>query len=211
MLFSDADDYFSENVNRLFDDYENSVMDVIYIPYKTIDLITGEDLEDGLCVTNLEEDLYKKRSDTLRYRCYSPWAKMVKVSMIERYSIKFEEVVASNDVWFSVNVGYVAKEIDICNYIVYIRNVRYGSLQYSLNKEYLLSRIKVGYKVNDFLYDINKIEYYNYTLWFVLALIKIDLLLFFKQMIIYIYKTHINVQLRSIYRFFKEVVYRIIQ
>ena len=34
---------------------------------------------------------------------------------------------------------------------------------------------------------------------------------FFKQMIIYIYKTHINVQLRSIYRFFKEVVYRIIQ
>lgn len=33
----------------------------------------------------------------------------------------------------------------------------------------------------------------------------------FKQMIIYIYKTHINVQLRSIYRFFKEVVYRIIQ
>ena len=59
--------------------------------------------------------------------------------------------------------------------------------------------------------DINKIEYYNYTLWFVLALIKIDLLLFFKQMIIYIYKTHINVQLRSIYRFFKEVVYRIIQ
>ena len=160
LLFSDADDYFSENVNRLFDDYENSVMDVIYIPYKTIDLITGEDLEDGLCVTNLEEDLYKKRSDTLRYRCYSPWAKMVKVSMIERYSIRFEEVVASNDVWFSVNVGYVAKEIDICNYIVYIRNVRYGSLQYSLNKEYLLSRIKVGYKVNDFLYDINKIEYY---------------------------------------------------
>ena len=211
LLFSDADDYFSENVNRLFDDYENSVMDVIYIPYKTIDLITGEDLEDGLCVTNLEEDLYKKRSDTLRYRCYSPWAKMVKVSMIERYSIRFEEVVASNDVWFSVNVGYVAKEIDICNYIVYIRNVRYGSLQYSLNKEYLLSRIKVGYKVNDFPYDINKIEYYNYTLWFVLALIKIDLLLFFKQMIIYIYKTHINVQLRSIYRFFKEVVYRIIQ
>ena len=160
LLFSDADDYFSENVNRLFDDYENSVMDVIYIPYKTIDLITGEDLEDGLCVTNLEEDLYKKRSDTLRYRCYSPWAKMVKVSMIERYSIRFEEVVASNDVWFSVNVGYVAKEIDICNYIVYIRNVRYGSLQYSLNKEYLLSRIKVGYKVNDFLYDINKIVYY---------------------------------------------------
>lgn len=156
-------------------------MDVIYIPYKTIDLITGEDLEDGLCVTNLEEDLYKKRSDTLRYRCYSPWAKMVKVSMIERYSIKFEEVVASNDVWFSVNVGYVAKEIDICNYIVYIRNVRYGSLQYSLNKEYLLSRIKVGYKVNDFLYDINKIEYYNYTLWFVLALIKIDLLLFLSK------------------------------
>lgn len=107
--------------------------------------------------------------------------KMVKVSMIERYSIKFEEVVASNDVWFSVNVGYVAKEIDICNYIVYIRNVRYGSLQYSLNKEYLLSRIKVGYKVNDFLYDINKIEYYNYTLWFVLALIKIDLLLFLSK------------------------------
>lgn len=54
LLFSDADDYFSENVNRLFDDYENSVMDVIYIPYKTIDLITGEDLEDGLCVTNLD-------------------------------------------------------------------------------------------------------------------------------------------------------------
>jgi len=210
VLFADADDYFSENINRFLDDYENSIVDVVYIPYKTIDLITGIDLKDGLCITSLKEGSRERKMNTLKYRCYSPWAKMINMNIVKKNNIKFDEVVTSNDVWFSVNIGYLSKTIDICDYIVYIRNVRSGSLQYSLNKEYLLSRIEVGYRVNDFLCNIGKLNYYNDILCSIMALRKIDVSLCVKHIYIYVCRTRIDIQIKSIFRLFRRIIDRII-
>ena len=184
ILFADADDFFSPQINQFLVDYKNSEADVVYLPNTTIDAATNRPLAVDLKVTDLikECNIKENNYDALRYKSHAPWTKMVKLNLIKEYNIKFQEVPASNDVWFSILLGYHAKDIKVCPYCIYIRTVRQGSLQYSLNKELLLSRINVGYKVNKFLKKIGKIKYYNETWGYFLDLRKISWWLFFLKL-----------------------------
>lgn len=191
VMFADADDYFSNNLNRFLDEYLNAKEDIIYLINKTVD---GKSFNELNCDLKVSEALQHCNIETndfdyLRYRSHAPWTQMIKSSLIKSHSIKFQEVIASNDVWFSVQCGYYADKVSVCPYPIYIRVVRQGSLQYSLNKDKLLSRIKVGYKVNNFLKSIGKIEYYNETWGYFLDLRKISKWLFIKEIIPYILKT----------------------
>ena len=191
ILFADADDFFSPQINQFLVDYKNSEADVVYLPNTTIDAATNRPLAVDLKVTDLikECNIKENNYDALRYKSHAPWTKMVKLNLIKEYNIKFQEVPASNDVWFSILLGYHAKDIKVCPYCIYIRTVRQGSLQYSLNKELLLSRINVGYKVNKFLKKIGKIKYYNETWGYFLDLRKISWWLFFSKAQKYFYCT----------------------
>lgn len=191
ILFADADDYFSPQINQFLTDYKNSEADIIYLPNKTIDATNNQPLNVDLKVSELikECNITENNYDALRYRSHAPWTKMVQLKLIKDYNIEFQEVPASNDVWFSIQIGYHAKKIEVCSYCVYVRTVRQGSLQYSLNKELLLSRINVGYKVNKFLKKIGKIEFYNETWGYFLDLRKISWWLFLTQAPKYFYCT----------------------
>lgn len=164
VLFADCDDFFSESFIPFLDKYKEYDADVIYFYNSTVDCDTLEPLDFDKKVQGLLPLCQKKGNmDPLRYLSYSPWCKMVSTYLIRENNICFQEVMASNDVWFSTMVGHYAKKIDVSDMYVYIRTIRQGSLQYSLKKENLLSRIKVGYEVNAFLRSVGKIEYYNET------------------------------------------------
>lgn len=191
LLFADADDYFTDALNILLDNYINSDADIVYLFNDTYDQISGEKKEIDMPV----RDLYKRCNsnigeyDALRYECYAPWTKMVKRALIISHSIKFDEVKASNDVFFSVKVGHYADTIEVCPYVVYRRIIRQGSLQYSLKREQLMDRIKVGYSINSFLYDKNKIEHYNRIRVYIAQLRKISAILFIQQIIVFLFKS----------------------
>lgn len=164
ILFADCDDFFTDKLSTFLDKYKDSKADVVYFFNETIDNETNLPLSQDKKVEKLIPlCLQKQNYDPLRYLSHNPWCKMVKLSLIREHNIQFQEVKASNDVWFSTLVGYHAKDIKVCEIPIYTRTVRQGSLQYSLNKDALLSRIQVGYKVNRFLKTIGKIEYYNET------------------------------------------------
>ena len=191
IMFADADDFFSENLNRFLDEYVDAEEDIIYLINKTIDGDSYRELDFDLKVSDALKhcDIKSGNYDYLRYRSHAPWTKMVKSSLIKEHSIRFQEVLASNDVWFSVQCGYYAYKISVCPYPIYIRVVRQGSLQYSLNKERLLSRIEVGYKVNKFLKSIGKIEFYNETWGYLMDLRRLSTKLFISNCIIYFKNT----------------------
>lgn len=191
IMFADADDYFSDNLNRFLDEYLNAKEDIIYLINKTVDGKSFKEVNCDLKVSDALTHCNTKTNnfDYLRYRTHAPWTKMVKLDLIKKYNIKFQEVPASNDVWFSIQLGYHAKNIEVCPYCIYIRTVRQGSLQYSLKKELLLSRINVGYKVNKFLKEIGKIEFYNETWGYFLDLRKISWWLFLTKAPEYFYYT----------------------
>lgn len=190
ILFADCDDFFSSQLNDFLDEECDSEADVIYFPNDTVDNDSLLPLQLDLKVQSLLPMCEKIHSlDPLRYLSHNPWCKMVKRELIVNHSIRFQEVRASNDVWYSTMVGYYAAKISISNRHVYVRTVRKGSLQYSLNKENLLSRIKVGYKVNNFLCSIGKIEYYNETWGYFCDLRKISWWTFLKVLPGYLLNT----------------------
>lgn len=190
ILFADCDDFFSDKLIVFLNKYLEAKCDVIYFPNDTVDCDTLKPLNLDLKVQTLLPLCEKKKNyDPLRYLSHNPWCKMVRHDLIERNKIRFQEVKASNDVWYSTMVGYYAKQIEVSDIHVYVRTVRQGSLQYSLNAESLLARIQVGYKVNRFLKSINKIEYYNETWGYFCDLRKISFWLFLKNVPSYITKT----------------------
>lgn len=190
ILFADCDDYFSVKLDAFLNKYAEAKCDVIYFPNDTVDCETLKPLNLDLKVQTLLPLCEKKKNyDPLRYLSHNPWCKMVRRDLIERNKIRFQEVKASNDVWYSTMVGYYAKQIGVSDIHVYVRTVRQGSLQYSLNAESLLARIQVGYKVNRFLKSINKIEYYNETWGYFCNLRKISFWLFLRNVPSYITKT----------------------
>lgn len=190
VLFADADDFFTSELNVFLDKYKDSSADVVFITNNTIDSDTYVPQNQDLKVIELIKECNTENSfDALRYKAQPPWTKMVKMSLINQHHIMFDETPASNDVWYSIQVGFYAREIEISEEIVYTRTIRQGSLQYSLNQERLLSRLKVGYKVNTFLKKHGKIKYYNETWGYLLNLRKISYPLFFMQLFKFIYKT----------------------
>lgn len=190
LLFADADDYFTSQLPLFLLNYKDSSADIIFITNNTVDCETGKTLDVDLKVTSLLNECTPNNSyDPLRYKAQPPWTKMVKRELIFNNYIRFDETPASNDVWFSVQVGYNAINIEVCTDVLYIRTVRQGSLQYSLDKSRLLSRLQVGYKVNYFLKEHGKIEYYNEIWGYLLDLRKISYPLFFIQFFKYVYKT----------------------
>ena len=184
LLFADADDYFNTKaLHQMLNDCKDVTADIIYLKNECIDAVTKEHLNQDKLVEQYEEESKRLGSESpLRYKTYAPWTKMVKRSLVCEHQITFDQEPASNDVWFSIQVGHYAKSIQVYDTPVYTRTVRQGSLQYSLVAQNLLRRIAVGYKTNKFLKEQGQIAFYNETWGFFMNLRKISWWLFLKTL-----------------------------
>lgn len=190
VLFADADDYFSNELNIFLDQYKDIDADLVFYENITIDSKTGNSLEKDLMVKEYAQlSSALNNYEPLRYMTHAPWTKMVSVKLIKEHNIQFQEICAANDVWFATQVGHFAKKIAISNLKIYTRTIRQGSLFYSFKADNLLARIKAGYKVNSFLKKVGKLDYYAETWGYFLDLRKISWWLFLKNTIPYLYHT----------------------
>lgn len=80
-----------------------------------------------------------------------PWAKLIKKDLIDRHNISFEEILASNDINFSVKTGYYAKKVAIDNTVVYIVTTNRGSLTNRKDINTIRSRYSAYIRRNRFL------------------------------------------------------------
>ena len=191
VLFADADDFYTDELNTFLDKYVNTDYDVIFFENNTIDIENGQLLDKDLMVKDLLKECKEKGNlDPLRYKSYAPWTKLIRMSLITSHNIRFDELPAANDSMFSVKVGHFAKKIAIDEHIIYTRTIRQGSLFYSLNKKNLLARIECGYRVNAFLKKYNKVKEYHSETWgHFLDLRKISWLLFLRTSLTYFART----------------------
>ena len=151
LLFADADDMFGENIFKVFD----------YCIDKNPDLLVFDSysvFSDSLKPTVKRDtivELYKKKNDInlLKYKLHTVWGKVIKRSLVQKHTIMFDEVPASNDVMFSGMVGFYAKNIYFLDIEAYCCTTRKGSICTKLNKENLNARISVASRYNTFLYS----------------------------------------------------------
>lgn len=154
LIFADADDYFSENTFETFQRYYDSCFDIIYFCAQGKYIDTGEYSNRGEYYANLVANYQEGKNEIpLRIGFSVPWAKMLRSEYIKINSFKFDEVIASNDEYFSLLTGYNAKNIAVDQTVVYIVTVSKGSLTKRINRDVILSRYNVTLRINRYLKD----------------------------------------------------------
>lgn len=177
LLFADADDFYSTNAFDVFFSKVNSDADVVYTGMGGIYLDTGEISDRGDVYAKLvKQYLAKEIPETdIRFKFSSPCCKMVKHDMVKVYSLRYDEVVASNDMYFSMLCGYYAKKIEAVDEITYIATVSRGSLTKRRDYAVISSRYHVNLRYNLFLRKHGFPQYQRSILNYALSLCKMGL------------------------------------
>ena len=93
----------------------------------------------------------------VRFRYPQPWGKMIKREFVENYRFRFDEVEYSNDYYFSVCIGYYAKEVDVSNQVLYVYTYRENSLAgvFCSTPNELKVRAEVSFRVEKLFRQLN--------------------------------------------------------
>lgn len=155
ILFADSDDYYVEGFYDAVSRYFDSDYDIVFYPPTSIVLGTGEPSDRHIQTAKKVYD-YCENPDwknvlELRYRYQSPCSKLIRKSLISENDIWFEEIIASNDVMFSMKCGYAAKKIAADSQIIYCITMNKGSLTNTISEEVFDVRTGVFYRRYIFL------------------------------------------------------------
>ena len=177
LIFADADDYFSDKAFDTFFLFADSKAELVYTCMGGIYLDTGEHSDRGDGYTNLVRGYLNgtKTEMDLRLRFASPCCKMVSSELIKRYNIRYDEVPASNDMYFSMLSGFYARRIDATDSVTYIATVSRGSLTKQRNLRVIESRFRVYLRCNKFLKENDLGAYQNSVMYYLTCSISFGL------------------------------------
>ncbi|MEZ9928267.1 glycosyltransferase family 2 protein [Vibrio breoganii] len=155
ILFADSDDYFVKGAFELiFDDYiEKKKFDIAFF------YPTSTNSHGGVGTRHLAYTfLLDETQDRLKYDFHVPWSKLYRKKFLMDNCIKFDDVIASNDVMFSLRSACLTDSIIVSNEEIYCVTETAGSLTKSNNNKNVFdSRIKVLFDYNKYILD-NKIK-----------------------------------------------------
>ena len=153
LLFADADDYFTQNAFNIYYSKLNTEAEIVYTGMGGVYDDTKEPSNRGDVYKQLVHDYCIGAIDEyqLRLEFASPCCKMVSHALVERESLKYDEIRAGNDMFFSITSGYFAKSIEAVDAITYIATVNRGSLTRRRDYEVIKSRLYCRLHCNDFL------------------------------------------------------------
>ena len=156
LIFADADDYFTEGMNKALDRYQEAQEEILYFPVESVDSDTLTPTDRGEYWSGL---LNRQNREDLRYLHVVPWGKFYKKALIDREKILFDEVPFSNDMMFATKAGHFARGIGVSREVIYCVTARRGSLYFLRTAESLLPRFEVFLRRNAFLKSLGKTEY----------------------------------------------------
>ncbi|MBQ2210088.1 MAG: glycosyltransferase family 2 protein [Prevotella sp.] len=156
VLFADADDFFHDCINDVFDDYQDETCDIVYFNADSVD-------SETYCVRSRADRLQGQIEDSLRgtdkdflglrYQFTEPWCKMIRRSLIERFQIRFDETPSVNDATFSYMVGYHAKTIKVDRRKAYCIVHRKDSITFTKSLVWERMKLEVMARKNRFMID----------------------------------------------------------
>lgn len=152
LIFSDADDYFTDDAFDIFDEHKGSDAEIIYFCAHGIYPETGEKSNQADLYTNLIQGFLADpaKETSLRLSFHVPWAKMVKRPFVKELNIRYDEVVANNDDYFALMAGYYAKTVEAVDKPVYYYAANTGSIMRRRSKEVMKTRLEVILRCNQF-------------------------------------------------------------
>lgn len=155
LLFADADDFFPSNAFDFFDSFLSSSYDLIFFKSESVydDTLEKSVRSDGF---NNHIDNYLASQETeecCRLSYLVPWGKLIKKELIDKCNIRFDEVLAANDVVFATKAGFFAESFHVDSHVAYVITTRRGSLSNRWDYPVIESRFYAALRRNRFLKD----------------------------------------------------------
>ena len=163
VLFADADDFFNYSINKILDDYKQTVADVVFFDAISMDTDTYHITSRARHLNLMIHDYFKQNKKAelrLRYEFGEPWCKMIKRELIIKNKIKFDEFNIHNDTKFSYLVGFYGVSCVVDNRAIYCVTTRAGSVSKITSLDRLLTRTRVYAEANVF-FKQNSIDYFE--------------------------------------------------
>jgi len=155
ILFADSDDIFTENALQAINKYFEAEADIVFFYATSIDDNSNKiaDRHQEYCelLDNYRKSSSNHNEKMLRYRFFPPWAKIIRKKLILDHDIVFDEIPASNDIMFSLKVGFYARKIAIENTVIYCVTKHLNSLTATDDYQRLISRCQALIDYNNFL------------------------------------------------------------
>ncbi len=169
ILFADADDFFTYKMRSALEQYQQSAADVVYFDTGSVDSDNLQPANRHERYSKLVTDFIKDASkeNELRYYFTPPWGKMIRAELIKENNIRFEEIIASNDILFSIQVAHHASTILADPAVLYIITVSRGSLINTLNKHHFTTRFHAAIRANNYLRKIGRSRYQLSVLYYI--------------------------------------------
>lgn len=188
ILFADADDYFVENFFNKIEKINSVDKELIFFTptstYSDTNLEAMRHLEYKGLIDEYLKNKSIKNLEKLKYNFVVPWSKLIKTSLVKEKNIFFDEVIASNDIMFSIKLSYYCLNIGVSEEIIYCVTVHKGSLTLKINEEIFDSRLEVNERRNIFFKQIKKEEYISGGTSFLISSRKYGIKKFFKTFLI---------------------------
>ena len=183
LLFADADDLYVDDMYNIIRPYADSKADIIFFKEKSV---LSTDIHQIIkrveYMNKYIDEYYETGCDKfVRFRYPQPWGKMIKREFVENYRFRFDEVEYSNDYFFSVCIGYYAKEVEVSNQVLYIYTYREHSLAgvFCSKPNELKTRAEVTFRVEKLFKQLNVgIEPHRPFKWFLERMLHQDRELF---------------------------------
>lgn len=134
LLFADADDFFSEELEGVLNEAVGCFEDIIFFKLRSV---LSDDISKPMkrcdeMNTFVDDYLTNECCNVaeMQLRCLwcIPVAKLIKKELIDRNNIRFSEVRYANDIFFSIQAGILAKEVRAISNVAYVVTVRENSL-----------------------------------------------------------------------------------
>ncbi len=184
VLFADADDFFMPKINKVFDEYVDSDVDLVFFRPKGVMLFDRTTPSKRGTAINGIIDRYLESGCDVELRCwtYSPWCRLVKTALIKDNNIRFEETRYSNDIMFSVLVGLKAESISVIDEKLYGLTYSADSLTANYNNKpgELSIRAEVFFRAQQVIFDSGYPIYEKDALWYLKKLFDNNEQLFLK-------------------------------
>ncbi|PML10618.1 hypothetical protein BCT86_00110 [Vibrio breoganii] len=161
-IFADSDDFFIEDAFKTIDRNieQNPDSDILYFTPTSMSLIDSTTSDRHCVYENLVDDFLANQDQSIRYKYFVPWSKVIKSTLIAQNKIEFDEVIASNDVMFSLKIGHFASKINASKERIYCVTRGTGTLTVNRSKLIRDARFKVELCRLEYLYN-NHIMYEN--------------------------------------------------
>ncbi|MGV2874165.1 glycosyltransferase family 2 protein [Colwellia sp. E150_009] len=159
LVFADSDDLFPEGAFTKFDAFNSGEFDIVYFEVTSLNSSTQTVSDRHFEINELINNYNINKDEAIIYSHVVPWGKLISRVLICKHNIKFDEVIASNDVMFSLKAATKAIKIKVTDQLGYIVVRREGSLTKVKSVANMKSRLGVILERNKYLLNLNKKQY----------------------------------------------------